>query len=293
MKKKKIVGVFASEQEAIRAIEELKSLGYTSDEISVVGRNKEEMKTITDETGSKAPEGVATGAATGGMLGGLTGFLAGIGALAAPVVGPILAAGPIAGALTGAAVGAGAGGLVGGLIGLGIPEDEAKRYNSYVEEDKLLVMVEADDAHRSRVYDIFRNHGTLNSDLYSYDTNKDSDILSDKAAAGEVNVGERDKLRLHEERLDVEKERVKTGEVQVHKEVIKDNKTINVPVQREEVVIERNALDERAADGEVIGKKRNHPHPGKRGAGEREEDECRHRRSIRRQTDGAGQRAGK
>ncbi len=56
--------------------------------------------------------------------------------------------------------------MVGGLIGLGIPEDEAKRYDEYVRNDKLLVMVDVADDRQSRVYDIFRTHGSLNSDMY-------------------------------------------------------------------------------------------------------------------------------
>ncbi len=46
--------------------------------------------------------------------------------------------------LTGAAAGAGVGGLAGALIGLGIPEEEANRYNEYFEAGKILVLVDED-----------------------------------------------------------------------------------------------------------------------------------------------------
>lgn len=39
--KRKIAGVFATEQDATNAIEDLKKHGYSVDDISVVGRNKE------------------------------------------------------------------------------------------------------------------------------------------------------------------------------------------------------------------------------------------------------------
>lgn len=55
-------------------------------------------------------------------------------------------------------------------------------------------------------------------------------------AAGEV-------LRLHEEQLHARKQNVQTGEVTLHKEVITENKSIEVPVTREEVVIERHAVE--------------------------------------------------
>ncbi|WP_373232957.1 general stress protein [Cohnella sp.] len=166
-KQKKIVGVFYSDQEAVNAIEGLKAQGYHSDEISVIGKNKDDIKAVTDETGTKAPEGAAAGAATGGVLGGVTGLLAGIGMLAIPGIGPILAAGPIAATLTGAAVGAGAGGLVGGLIGLGIPEIEAKQYESYVNDGRILVLVDSQVDREGAVYDTFRNNNSLISDSYS------------------------------------------------------------------------------------------------------------------------------
>ncbi|WP_438495531.1 general stress protein [Paenibacillus sp. IHBB 3054] len=162
----KIVGVFDTEQEATRAIEGLQSRGVSNDEISVITRDRDELKSISDDTGTMAPEGVATGAATGGVVGGITGLLAGIGALAIPGIGPILAAGPIVATLTGAAIGAGAGGLVGGLIGLGIPEDEAKEYEGYVDSGKILVLV--DDNGRGRdIHEVFSGSQSLNSSRYN------------------------------------------------------------------------------------------------------------------------------
>lgn len=158
---KKIVGVFNTEREASQAIEGLKAQGFTSDEISVVTQDRDELKAIREETGTKAPEGVAAGAATGGVLGGVAGLLAGIGALAIPGIGPILAAGPIAAAFTGAAVGAGAGGLVGGLVGLGIPEEDAKQYEEYVQNGKILLLVDSTDRDTD-VYDVFSSNSQYN-----------------------------------------------------------------------------------------------------------------------------------
>jgi hypothetical protein len=66
---KKIVGIFNTEQEATRAIEGLHNQGISNDEISVITRNPDELKHISEDIGTKAPEGVATGAATGGLVG--------------------------------------------------------------------------------------------------------------------------------------------------------------------------------------------------------------------------------
>jgi len=60
-------------------------------------------------------------------------------------------------------------------------------------------------------------------------------------------------LRLHEERLRAEKQTVEAGEVGIRKEVVSEQQSIDVPVKREEVFIERRAVDDRAADGKEIG----------------------------------------
>jgi len=46
-------------------------------------------------------------------------------------------------------------------------------------------------------------------------------------------------IRLHEERLRVNKETVNTGEVSVRKQVVTEHQKVDVPVEREEVVISR------------------------------------------------------
>ncbi|MCQ4085249.1 general stress protein [Saccharibacillus sp. JS10] len=162
---KKIVGVFANEQEASQAIRNLQDRGFTSDEISVVAKDRNDLRAIDEETGTKAPEGLAAGAATGGVLGGVTGLLAGVGALAIPGIGPILAAGPLAASLAGLAVGAGAGGLVGGLVGLGIPENEAEEYQDQLNQGNILVLVD-EDSRSGDVYSSFRDNRSLNADRY-------------------------------------------------------------------------------------------------------------------------------
>ncbi|MEK4031160.1 MULTISPECIES: general stress protein [Bacillaceae] len=141
---KRIVGVYDDHTEAIEAIEDLKRQGYNSEEISVISKERDDVEYVEETTDTKAEEGAATGAATGGILGGLAGVAAGAGALAIPGIGPIVAAGPIVAGLTGAAAGAGAGGLTGALIGLGIPEEDADRYNEYVKQGKMLVLVDRD-----------------------------------------------------------------------------------------------------------------------------------------------------
>lgn len=194
----KIVGVFNTEREASQAVEALKQHGFQPEEISVVTQDRDELRAIREETGSKAPEGVAAGAATGGVMGGVVGLLAGIGALAIPGIGPILAAGPIAATFTGAAIGAGAGGLVGGLVGMGIPEEDARQYEEYVRGGKILLLVDASDRD-SVVYDVFRKSSELNRDRYNqYEADQGRPV-------------ERTDLDLEEQRLEAQTKAAKYG----------------------------------------------------------------------------------
>ena len=47
-----------------------------------------------------------------------------------------------------------------------------------------------------------------------------------------------EKLLLREEKLDISKNKVQTGDVNIYKDIIKEDKTITVPIVREELVIE-------------------------------------------------------
>jgi uncharacterized protein (TIGR02271 family) len=157
---KAVFAIATSEQQASRIVDELKSAGFSRDDVSVMFGDKRTSKAFAHEKETKAPEGAATGAATGGVLGGTLGWLAGAGALAIPGVGPLIAAGPIMAALSGAAVGAATGGIAGGLIGLGIPEYEAKRYENRIREGNILVSVHSENSDETkRAKEIFERNG--------------------------------------------------------------------------------------------------------------------------------------
>ncbi|MFC5712038.1 general stress protein [Thalassorhabdus alkalitolerans] len=175
MDKKIIGGVFRNEQDAVNAIEGLEKNGYNKDDISIFVKNDEDADAIEDKTdanvtdnaddnnrGKGAGKGLGIGAGSGAVLGGI----AGLGVLAIPGIGPIAAVGPIAAAIEGGAIGAAGGGIVGALTGAGIPEEEAKEYDKYLEEGNILVLVEADEKQESSVYDTFTTHNTVNTDMY-------------------------------------------------------------------------------------------------------------------------------
>lgn len=73
-----------------------------------------------------------------------------------------------------------------------------------------------------------------------------SNLFKDQADENEI--AEDAKLRLHKEELDISKDRVQSGGVNLRKEVVEEQKTVNVPVTHEEVVIERRALNNEVSD---------------------------------------------
>src|SRR5258706_11565847 len=119
--------------------------GFSNDDISVLLPDNKSTREFAHEKNTKAPEGTTTGVTAGGAIGGTLGLLAGIGTLAIPGVGPFIAAGPIMATLAGAGAGAAAGGLIRALVGMGIPEDEAKRYEGRVEDGGILLSGHFDD----------------------------------------------------------------------------------------------------------------------------------------------------
>lgn len=58
-------------------------------------------------------------------------------------------------------------------------------------------------------------------------------------------------LRLRQEELDITKNKVNTGEVTLSKEIVEDQKTVNVPVAHEEVVIERRDINNEPSDSPI------------------------------------------
>jgi hypothetical protein len=140
-KKVAVFGIYPGVDEAERAVDTLVGERFANNDISVLLPDNQSSKDFAHEKHTKAPEGTAAGAATGGTIGGTLGLLAGIGALAIPGLGPFIAAGPIMATLAGIGVGGAVGGLVGALVGMGIPEYEAKRYESRVKDGGVLLSV--------------------------------------------------------------------------------------------------------------------------------------------------------
>ena len=145
-----VFGIYTNRSSVERAVEALKTAGFSNNDVSALFPENQGTKDFAHEKSTKAPEGATTGAGTGALLGGGLGWLAGIGALAIPGLGPFIAAGPIMAALAEAGVGGAVGGLTGALIGMGIPEYEAKRYEGRVKDGGILLSVHSDSSDQTK-----------------------------------------------------------------------------------------------------------------------------------------------
>jgi hypothetical protein len=145
-----VINAFESRDHAERAVNDLRSAGYTDDDIGWAMRHEE------------APEGthdVASGAAAGAVTGGVLGGLGAAAAMALiPGVGPFIAGGALATILTTAGVSAAAGGLLGGLAGLGASEEEAKFYDQEFRAGRPVMTVNAGDRY-DHASEIMRRSG--------------------------------------------------------------------------------------------------------------------------------------
>jgi hypothetical protein len=158
-----VVGLFRDRSRAEGAIRDLKRAGFTSEQIGVAtqdrsgrggdrdekgedrkepGVDQEEMGKIVDETAAGMAEGASVGALTGGVIGSLVGL---IGSLLVPGLGPVVVGGVLASTLMGAGLGAATGGLIGALVGMGVPEEEARYFDTGLREGGTLVTVNAGD----------------------------------------------------------------------------------------------------------------------------------------------------
>jgi len=243
------VGVFSSHDRAQQAVNELRRMGFREDQIGVAGKHTEDITgaSSVEDTAKKSGAGLATGVATGAGLGALWGL--GIVAGVLPAIGPAIAGGTLATILSSAGAGAAALGIVGALTGLGLSSDEATYYENEFKSGRIVVTVTADNRYDEAVSTLrrFGSYDMTNrtADTSAMNATSTSGTGTRQAAAcatGSGAAGAGQKIQVKEEEMHVHKQPVQTGEVRVRKEVHTEHKTVEVPVKKEEVVIERRAV---------------------------------------------------
>jgi uncharacterized protein (TIGR02271 family) len=102
--------------------------------------------------------------------------------------------------------------LSGRLIERGLPEYTAKQCEAEINKGKIILLVDTNGAYDNSSYQTYEGSQAPRA------------------------------VRLREEQLEVIKERVQVGELQVHKEIVEEQRTVQVPLLREEVYVERRPV---------------------------------------------------
>ena len=125
--------------------------------------------------------------------------------------------------------------------------EEDSQNPNYNQEDDVLYPYR-DDINKGNTVIVVDNYrGDTNLEMNRTETSVNEKTNKD-------NLSEDEKIRLKEERLEVDKEEKKSGEVNVRKETKHDTKSVDVPVEYEEVVIEKKPVtgeDSKTSDTDI------------------------------------------
>jgi uncharacterized protein (TIGR02271 family) len=142
------------------------------------------------------------------------------------------------------------------LANLGVSRAEADYYAQELSAGRTVVSVRP-DGREQEVHNLLHQYGGYDYEHQTQETQTAAGYTRNDAAyaAQTANVNDEAQddfhqprsLKLRAERLNVTKQPVQTGEVGLHKEVVTEQKTIDVPVTHEEVFLERRPVIGNAA----------------------------------------------
>lgn len=152
-----VTATFKTREAAESAVDRLINAGFFQEDISLLVTDTTRGAAFSIKQGDKSQEYEATGAEAGGVFGAIVALL--ISAAVIPSGGMALAVvGPVAATLAGLGVGGLTGGLIGALVGLGVPEHEAKLFESDVKSGGILLAVVAENVDEKKLAEkILRN----------------------------------------------------------------------------------------------------------------------------------------
>jgi hypothetical protein len=137
--KQTVVASYGSHSDAEEAVRKLQNGGVPMAHISIIGRDWQMRE---DVQGFYHPDdAMKEGAKQGAWFGGIFGMFMGMGMFMFPVAGALFVLGPLSGLIAGAIGGAGIGALVSGLVTMGIPKDQALKYEGRLQAGEFLVVV--------------------------------------------------------------------------------------------------------------------------------------------------------
>jgi uncharacterized protein (TIGR02271 family) len=132
----------------------------------------------------------------------------------------------------------------GSLETKGVGPSRAHYLNTALDKGDILIVVHTDGDRAREAREIIERAGG--------DIQAGSSALATDESGGSGVKDER-RIRLLREVLHVDKERVQRGEVRLRKDVVTEQQNVQVPVSREELVVERVPVQNREAGAQEIG----------------------------------------
>ena len=152
------IGVYASHEKAIEAVQELKRAGYPVQQVSLIGKAAiiDDLIHVTHNRWVKnAP--VIIGAIFGPILG----ILTGVNIFAIPALGFLFGIGAVLGALAGFSLGIAGGGVVTLLATLVIKSRSVLKYHEHIEEKGFQVIAHGNNEEVNKAKEILDSHKKL------------------------------------------------------------------------------------------------------------------------------------
>jgi uncharacterized protein (TIGR02271 family) len=146
------------------------------------------------------------------------------------------------------------------LLNLGISREAATYYAQELNSGRSVVSVRP-DGRDQEAHDILHQYSGYDYEHQTLETQTAAGYKRNPAALSAQNTAENlqdefyqpRSLKLREERLNVNKQQVQAGEVGLHKEVVTEQQTINVPVTHEEVYVKQHPVTGGQIDNSPIG----------------------------------------
>lgn len=175
-KRATLVAVFETAEDARQGVEAVRAQVPEAAEVSAMVRSKHDLTTLkkTMERGDSSEHDATLGAGIGGLIGLFAGALS----FMSMGLGAVLIAGPAA-ALTGGIVG----GLVGAMVGWGVPHSEAKRYESHLDQGRILVLMRAEPEDIAAAMRVLGGFSPVTLDLHA-GNDAESPEIDDRAESG-------------------------------------------------------------------------------------------------------------
>lgn len=159
--------------------------------------------------------------------------------------------------------------LLDDFLNLGLSRERASYYDQQYRNGNTVVSVRPDGRDQEAL-SILRNSGGYDYDQQSTGmTEATNSQATQTATTGAAQTYTQDAtstastmqdefyqprtLKLRSEQLNINKQRVQEGEVRLHKDVVEEQKTVNVPVTHEEVYVERRPVSDATTDNTPIG----------------------------------------